>query len=293
MPAFFRVSVLSFLILSGIGVSLARAGSPEAPYIPPPLFSSSPAPVAVPAPPPISPPDIVVVPTLPPDDTGSEVPPVDPTPPDLNPEDLLAHPADRVAPKVQGAVSPDVLPMEPGTDLPAGGPVSARMTETLTEVAPEPVASEALASPPVPAAESLLGAGDNSDSPPPGDPAAAAPLPDRHIQGDPHVLLLYSGALTELTTDLQQSVEENVLPRLLKNPDWRLEIRAYASPSEDAQSGDRRIALARALAVRAFLREKGIAAARMDVRALGRNTDRKPYDRVDLVFLSDGAPVRD
>jgi outer membrane protein OmpA-like peptidoglycan-associated protein len=41
--------------------------------------------------------------------------------------------------------------------------------------------------------------------------------------------------------------------------------------------------LSRALAVRAFLVEKGIATGRIDVRALGDTFEEGPADRVDVV----------
>jgi outer membrane protein OmpA-like peptidoglycan-associated protein len=49
----------------------------------------------------------------------------------------------------------------------------------------------------------------------------------------------------------------------------RLEITAYANSGDGSAAGARRLSLKRALAVRAVLLDQGVAATRMDVRALG------------------------
>lgn len=80
-------------------------------------------------------------------------------------------------------------------------------------------------------------------------------------------------------------LEAEVLPLLRQNPQWRIQIQAFSSPDNDVRSSARRTALSRALSVREYLMEKGIEAPRMDVRALGMETDRDPLDRIDLVFF--------
>lgn len=122
-------------------------------------------------------------------------------------------------------------------------------------------------------------------------PLALSGPPSDKLLGNQHVLLLFSPGLSDLTPDVIGAIDENLLPKLNGNPNLRLEIRAYASASDDGQSTDRRISLARGLAVREHLRKNGIDANRMDVRALGQNTDRKPYDRVDVIVLQNGAPL--
>jgi len=80
-------------------------------------------------------------------------------------------------------------------------------------------------------------------------------------------------------------MQENVLTQLQNNPSWRIQIQAFASPTDEGSSSARRLSLARALAVRTWLMDKGIEAGRMDVRALGMQTDRNPADRVDLIIF--------
>src|SRR6185437_5421099 len=66
---------------------------------------------------------------------------------------------------------------------------------------------------------------------------------------------------------------DSVAARLLANETLRLQLVAYASrgAGEDPIEA-RRISLARAVTVRAYLIEKGVHSFRMDVRALGDRT---------------------
>jgi len=67
----------------------------------------------------------------------------------------------------------------------------------------------------------------------------------------------------------------------------RLEIRAYGGDTENGQSTNpRRIALKRALAVRAQLLDRGIAGERLVVRAFPAAQDNGPRDRVDIMFAT-------
>lgn len=88
---------------------------------------------------------------------------------------------------------------------------------------------------------------------------------------------LPGGNITALDTLAQQ----------LANSEDRLQIRAYAASSgSDGGSGARRLALSRALAVRAYLIDRGIRSTRIDVRALGTPTDGSPVDRVEVAPVS-------
>lgn len=87
------------------------------------------------------------------------------------------------------------------------------------------------------------------------------------------------------TADIRKMLDEQVIPMLQSNPEWRVQIQAFASPDNDVRSSARRTALSRALSVREYLMQKGIDAPRMDVRALGMETDRDPLDRIDMVFF--------
>jgi hypothetical protein len=70
------------------------------------------------------------------------------------------------------------------------------------------------------------------------------------------------------------------------NARLRAQIIAYAAGTADSASQARRLSLSRALAVRAYLIERGVASTRLDVRALGHQTDGGSPDRVDIAFAA-------
>ena len=95
--------------------------------------------------------------------------------------------------------------------------------------------------------------------------------------------LEFDGTSSDLTADTQQKIV-NLIPHLRESKARRLAVHAYASGEDGSKTSARRISLSRALAVRSFLMDNGVEPTRVDVRALGLETDRKPLDRVDLVF---------
>ncbi len=65
--------------------------------------------------------------------------------------------------------------------------------------------------------------------------------------------------------------------------EWRVQIKAYATPHGTGLSSDRRIALSRALSLRSTLITQGIPASKIDVMAEGLEAENgKPGDRIDL-----------
>ena len=95
--------------------------------------------------------------------------------------------------------------------------------------------------------------------------------------------LEFGAAAVNLLPQAQEELN-GMLKQLLDKPDMRVEIRGYAKGDDSDQGSARRMALSRALSVRSYLMEKGIQPVRLDVRALGSETDRMPIDRVDLVL---------
>lgn len=69
---------------------------------------------------------------------------------------------------------------------------------------------------------------------------------------------------------------------LRKRPGPRIAIRAYAAPTGEDGSQARRLSLRRALAVRSVLTAEGLAANRIDVRALGASGGQGDLDRVEI-----------
>jgi outer membrane protein OmpA-like peptidoglycan-associated protein len=94
----------------------------------------------------------------------------------------------------------------------------------------------------------------------------------------------------ELDKQITETLRSQVLPLLKDHPSWRMQIRAFASTVDKEPISARRISLARALAVRSWLLDKGVEARRLDLKALGLQTDREPPDRVDMVFIDPGMP---
>lgn len=110
------------------------------------------------------------------------------------------------------------------------------------------------------------------------------PPPQEKYEED-YVSLKYPPGASEPNEEALTQIQKDVLTQLEDNPGWRVQIQAFASPAGEGVSNARRISLSRALAVRTWLMDKGIEASRMDVRALGAESDRQPLDRVDMVLF--------
>ena len=91
-------------------------------------------------------------------------------------------------------------------------------------------------------------------------------------------------------TDLpsgSQAMLDGVAAKLMADDALRVQLVAHATGSADQAMEARRVSLARAVAVRAYLIDKGVRSLRMDVRALGNRSDDGPAsDQVDLLIIS-------
>lgn len=84
-----------------------------------------------------------------------------------------------------------------------------------------------------------------------------------------------------------QPVLDTLANRLLANESLRIQIVSHATGGTDDAMEARRVSLARAVAVRAYLIEKGVRSLRIDVRALGNRAENGPVaDQVDLMVVS-------
>ena len=119
--------------------------------------------------------------------------------------------------------------------------------------------------------------------PPQTDEAAAPVAPPPAVIVD--VTLPFAEGAGDVSADLKKRLDSDVIDRMKKDADARLQVRAYATSADSNSSDARRISLSRALAVRGYLLDKGIKANRIDVHALGSETEVKPVDRVDLSFV--------
>ena len=114
----------------------------------------------------------------------------------------------------------------------------------------------------------------------PTEPVAPRAVP----QSDSRAIRFAPGA-----TELQgtaSSVLDGLAQKLKAAPTDRIALVAYASGDADQAIEARRVSLARAVAVRAYLIQHGVASTQIDVRALGnRVMDGGAADRVDLVTI--------
>ncbi|MFM8988697.1 MAG: OmpA family protein, partial [Alphaproteobacteria bacterium] len=137
-------------------------------------------------------------------------------------------------------------------------------------------AAAAVAAAPSPAAPALPAAA----PPPPAPPLAASLPPSRAAQPAARLSVAADSAEppAELRNDLRDIVEQ-----LRRAPDGRLRIEGFAA-GEDANRS-RRLSLRRALAVRSYLIDQGLASTRMDVFARGNQPEDGPADRVDVTLV--------
>lgn len=214
------------------------------------------------------------------------------------------------------------VPREPVTQEPAATAEIPPMTESVTEPAPAPVAPVAPKAEPIapaeppavavlppapapvaepPAAPALTN--ELQSAPPPAEPTVTttpSEPPATTIEPEPQpepsqsaalpsaassvdeMRLLFNDGSAELTATAAGQLD-GLAGKLLANTEARLQLLAYAKASSDGSSRARRLSLSRALAVRAYLIEKGIRSTRMDVRALGSGFEDGPPDRVDVL----------
>ncbi|MFZ2869967.1 OmpA family protein, partial [Zavarzinia sp.] len=71
----------------------------------------------------------------------------------------------------------------------------------------------------------------------------------------------------------------------LQSPEGRVLLRGFASGTNDTATGARRLARQRVLAVRTYLIEHGVAASRIDMRAVGMADDAPVADGVDIAIM--------
>jgi outer membrane protein OmpA-like peptidoglycan-associated protein len=112
------------------------------------------------------------------------------------------------------------------------------------------------------------------------DAQTAALPPQQAVEGQ--ISIGFAEGASELTPEAKSSLDE-VAGRLRGDDAMRVQLLAYAQAIDDNTSRARRMSLSRALAVRAYLIEKGVRSTRMDVRALGSNVEGEPADRVDII----------
>ena len=162
----------------------------------------------------------------------------------------------------------------------APAPVAAAPVTAPTPIAPTPIAPAPIAPAPAPVAAAPAPA-----------PVVAAPAPAPQVAAAPAARaasdqlgrLNFATGSAELAGDARTALTP-VIGEMNRDAAARLQLQAYASGGDDQGGQARRLSLSRALAVRGYLIEQGIASTRIDVRALGRASEGPP-DRVDILMV--------
>jgi outer membrane protein OmpA-like peptidoglycan-associated protein len=181
---------------------------------------------------------------------------------------IPAPPPPPPEPALAAAVAPPTEPV-PAQPLPGAEPVA----EATTLLEPEPPA-ETVAEPEPPV-----------EPEPEATAVASAPtgVPDLTRAG-----VLYSLPFPAEESTLRPEAAtalDALVAAMAADATARVQLVAYAGAGASGGSAARRLSLSRALAVRAYLIERGVRSTRIDVRALGGKSDGGPPDRVDVVAL--------
>lgn len=99
-------------------------------------------------------------------------------------------------------------------------------------------------------------------------------------------ILPYEAGAMELAQPDMKAVADGIASELSKRPQWRVQIRSYASGQDGTLGSDKRIALGRAMSLRKSLLDQGVAPDKIDLRAEGKPTDATQLDdRIDLYLF--------
>lgn len=183
------------------------------------------------------------------------------------------------APQPIAVPAPPVVPPAPPPHVEAPGPGGAPLGETRADSPPTPLV-------PTPAVASTA----KADAPVAAKPAAAqaAAVHVASVASAGHALnaVKFAPGATELPPGGQPLLDA-LAARLLANDSLRVQLIAHATGGTDEAMEARRVSLARAVAVRAYLIGKGVRSLRMDVRALGNHPGEGPVaDEVDLMVVT-------
>lgn len=165
-------------------------------------------------------------------------------------------------------------------------PRAAKGFEPPPPIGAPPRAEAESAVPPPPAAPKLTPR--TAATAEPADQMAAKPRvsgPSVITQSGGAVRIAFGAGSADLPEDAVAELDALALS-MTADSRLRLQLTAYAKGAEDNPSAARRLSLARALAVRGHLIDKGIRSTRIDVRALGDRAEGGPMDRVDLKILA-------
>ncbi|MBL8671275.1 MAG: OmpA family protein [Alphaproteobacteria bacterium] len=191
-----------------------------------------------------------------------------------------------IAPPPAVAAAPVAEPPAAAPVAPAPAPSALPGPTALTPPAAAPVpAPQVVAPAQLPAPQAAPAQASRVVSLPIPPQVAAVPASGDKIEigkpyGDALATVLFGGPDAELDDSAKAILGES-LPRLMADDSRQVQILAYAT-AVDRPDQARRLSLSRALAVRAYLIERGIRPTRFDVQAKGANLPGGPPDRVDV-----------
>jgi len=171
-----------------------------------------------------------------------------------------------------------------------GSPAPARVASVapapdISIPAPATAAQPTAPNPPPQPSPAPVAAPAPGSAPTPAVQTAAAPAPAVPSSSGRRDRLLFETGSSEISSAGKATLD-SVARHMQEDPDLRLELLAYASAENGSTSNARRLSLSRALAVRAYLIDRGIKTVRFIVRAQGDRFDSGPADRVDLSYRS-------
>jgi outer membrane protein OmpA-like peptidoglycan-associated protein len=168
---------------------------------------------------------------------------------------------------------------------------------TASATAPQQPTSPVSAAPQAPAAAKAPLVADQTPPPPtaavpaaqvasnPATASASKSGSESASHGEPALSINFGAGGADLPDNARDDLDR-LATTLQQSSASRVQLLAYAAGSDGQASQVRRLSLDRALAVRKYLLDQGIAASRIEVRALGNKVegDGSP-DRVDLLVL--------
>lgn len=215
---------------------------------------------------------------IPPVSEPAPAPVVEPTLPPVAPVTPKTEP---IAPAEPAAVAALPPAPEPAAEEPAVPPLTSELQSAPPPAPPSPKDEPAAAPAAAPTETPPKSEPKEPEAKPEPAPAQSAALtPASDPMGE--IRLAFNSGSAELTKTATDQLD-SMAKKLLGSADARVQLLAYAKASEEGSSRARRLSLSRALAVRAYLIEKGIRSTRMDVRALGSGFEDGPPDRVDIL----------
>ena len=186
------------------------------------------------------------------------------------------------------AVEAEVVEVEavetPATDTDMTEPVVTEVAVAEVPVAETPMAAAPASMTPMaeaPASDSPEAAAPVSLLPAASDAAGMVQTASLTVGGFEDTSLLFDTDSADLSAEAQTELR-SIADALRGSEGGDIQVLGFAAGNEGADDQARKLALSRALKVRSFLIDEGIASARIRVRSLGASAEGGPANRVDI-----------